>query len=261
MRYQMLSYYPMRSNTLTVPTARRRTVRGIVHRRLLVNAVVDPDEAAARLPKGLRPHVTELGTVVGCCLLEIGQLRPAQLPARAGISLRAAAHRISVEWDDGTSEPVVGVYVPMRHTDSRVAVALGGRVFPGVHSRAHVHIIGTSDRLTWLVDDAHRAGGFEIRVGVSQAEDTTPTTACGRVAETCLGASLGCSPDHRGVLEVARMEPDHGLAQRVDIEDLDSQFLSGFSSARPAPAFLMQNVGVTWTPGPAPASAQAGKSA
>ena len=58
-------------------------IRGTIHRRLLVNAVVDPDEAARRLPVGLRPHVTALGTVVGCCLLEIDRIRPAFLPAPA----------------------------------------------------------------------------------------------------------------------------------------------------------------------------------
>lgn len=50
-----------------------RWVRGVLRRRLLVNAVVDPDEAAARLPICLRPHETPLGTVVGCCLLDIAE--------------------------------------------------------------------------------------------------------------------------------------------------------------------------------------------
>src|SRR5262245_36571416 len=93
----------------------RRTVRGTLRRRLLVNAVVDPDEAAGRLPAGLRPHVTAGGaTVVGCCLLEIDDLRPDPVPARAGVALRAAAHRISAEWDAGDDDggaPVVGVFV------------------------------------------------------------------------------------------------------------------------------------------------------
>ena len=77
-----------------------RQVEGTLRRRLLINAVVDPDEAAARLPVGLRPHVTDVGTVVGCCLLDVVRLRPAGLPAVAGIGMRAAAHRISAEWDD-----------------------------------------------------------------------------------------------------------------------------------------------------------------
>jgi hypothetical protein len=43
-------------------------MRGTIRSRLLVNALVDPDEAAQRLPDGLRPHVTSHGKVVGGCL-------------------------------------------------------------------------------------------------------------------------------------------------------------------------------------------------
>src|SRR5918994_217777 len=111
-----------------------RTIRS----RLLVNALVDPDEAAQRLPNGLRPHVTGEGTVVGCCLLDIVAIRPARLPAMVGTSLRAAAHRISVEWDDDSGATTVGVYVPLRLTHSWAAIAFGGRVLPGVHRRAPV---------------------------------------------------------------------------------------------------------------------------
>src|SRR5262245_12159607 len=105
-------------------------IAATIRRRLLLNAVVDPDEAAARLPTGVRPHVTPLGTIVGCCLLEIDHARPAGLPAAAGMSVLAAAHRISVEWDepdDPGGPPTVGVYVPVRHTGSRLGAALGGR--------------------------------------------------------------------------------------------------------------------------------------
>jgi hypothetical protein len=68
---------------------------GSIRRRLLVNALVDPDEAARRLPAGLRPHVVDGGTVVGCCLLQLDDVRPSPLPGRLGRSMRAAAHRIS----------------------------------------------------------------------------------------------------------------------------------------------------------------------
>src|SRR3954452_11966124 len=93
-----------------------RRTRGVIRSRLLVNAVVDPAEAARRLPAGLRPHVVGGGTVVGCCLLDIAAIRPAPLPAVVGMSLRAAAHRISVEWDDSVGGTSVGVYVPLRLT-------------------------------------------------------------------------------------------------------------------------------------------------
>lgn len=221
-------------------------VRGTIRRRLLINAVVDPDEAARRLPTGLRPHVTPLGTVVGCCLLEIDDVRPAALPAVAGITLRAAAHRISVEWDDGPGEPVVGVYVPMRQTDSRLAVALGGRRFPGVHARATAEVEARDGRVCWATDPCGPEG-YRVRVDASVPMETAPAIVCEPVAGACVRADVGISPDHRGVLETARMEPDHRRVREIAIEDLDSAFLSSFTSGHAAPSYLLADVGVTWT--------------
>jgi hypothetical protein len=228
-----------------------RAVRGTIRRRLLVNAVVDPDEAAARLPAELRPHVTELGTVVGCCLLEIEHIRPDRVPAAAGRRLRAAAHRISVEWDDRAGTTTVGVYVPVRDSDSRLAVALGGRWFPGTHRRASIDIAAPSGKLRWLVGDARGGSRYDIRVTASIPPGAPGSTTCEPIGGTCLGATIGLSPDRRGVLEGARMDTDHRLAREVTIEDLDSGFLAGFATAHPAPSYLMRDVDVTWTPAPA----------
>jgi hypothetical protein len=232
--------------------SRRGDVRGIIRRRLLVNAVVDPDEAARRLPPGLRPHVTGTGgTIVGCCLVEFDHIRPAGLPATAGIRLRAAASRISVEWDDASGERVAGVYVPVRHTDSRLAVALGGRRFPGVHRPARITVAGGPDAasgLTWRVDGA---GSLGIRLTVTASADR-PSEATEPIGRTCLAADLGRSPDHRGVLEAARMAPTHRRARLIAVDDLHSGFLAGFSTAAPAPCYLVEDVGVRWSSVPTP---------
>lgn len=237
----------------TPPPARRiaaRRVDGTLRRRLLVNASVDPDEAAARLPAPLRPHVTAGGTVVGCCLLDIVQLRPAGLPAVAGISMRAAAHRISAEWEDGAGQTVVGVYVPGRMTDARLAVLAGGRVFPGVHQAAHVRMHEERGRLRWSV--AARAAGdpSSVRVAVRLRPHLVEDEGCEPIGGTCLAAVVGVSPRRNGRLEAARMAPDRRTARQVDVDDLDSTFLSGFATAVPGPAYLMEDVAVRWSPDP-----------
>jgi hypothetical protein len=228
-----------------------RAIRGTIRRRLLVNAVVDPDEAATRLPEGMRPHVTALGTVVGCCLLEIEGIRPARLPAVVGTTLRAAAHRISAEWEDGSDEAVVGVYVPVRHTDSRLAIVAGGRWFPGVHQRAQIDIAENAGTLRWETSPGD-ARGFGIRVTATIPSAHEASLACEPVGGTCLGANVGLSPDHHGVLEGARMEPDHRVARQVMIDEIDSAFLSSFSTTQAAPSYLLTDVGVTWTPAASP---------
>ena len=230
---------------------RRKQIRGTIRSRLLLNALVDPDEAAARLPEGLRPHETPDGTVVGCCLLEIEHIRPSLLPASMGRTMRAAAHRISAEWEDESGETTVGVHVSMRHTDSRLGVALGGRWFPGVHERARIDVSLSHDRLLWTVLPVDDFSGFPINASVTvpSGRDSEPSDAVG---VACLDASVGLSPNHHGVLEGARMEPDHHNACEVIVEQLDSTYLSGFVTARPSRSYLMRDIGVTWTPTAAP---------
>jgi hypothetical protein len=227
-----------------------RVVRGTIQRRLLVNALVDPDEAAARLPVGLRPHVTGAGTVVGCCLLSIDGMRPAGVPASLGVRLRAAAHRISVEWE-GASGTVVGVYVPVRLTGSLPARVLGGRWFPGVHRPADIELAEDDQRIRWRVEPRSSDSGFDVRVAAS-IPATPPASPCEPIGGACLAADIGLSPGHAGALEAARMEPDHRVAQLVEIDHLDSQFLASFVSVRPAPSYLMRDVAVTWSPAPSP---------
>lgn len=237
-----------------------RPIRGTVRRRLLVNAVVDPDEAAHRLPHGLRPHVTELGTVVGCCLLEIDGLRPTHVPAFAGITLRAAAHRISVEWGDDAGQVTVGVYVPMRQTDSRLAVALGGRWFPGVHEQARLEVSSSGSNVRWAVDP-RGPDGYRVSVDAAPLIDTDPSAPAEPVAGACVRADIGLSPDRHGRLEGARTEPGHRMVREVTIVDLDSAFLSSFATAQVAPSYLMADVEVTWTRAAIPALTTTGSPA
>ena len=233
-------------------------MRGTIRRRLLVNALVDPDEAARHLPVGLRPHVIDGGTVVGCCLLHIDSIRAASLPAGVGTRLRAAAHRVSVEWEDEAGATTVGVYVPVRHTDSRAAIVLGGRWFPGVHRRASIELTDDGRCLRWSVEPGDRATEYGVSVSAS-ITSTSSSALCEPIGGTCLSATVGLSPDHHGTLEAARMEPDHRRALQVEIGYLDSAFLAGFTTAHPAPSYLMRDVDDTWTamrpPGSVPSMA------
>jgi hypothetical protein len=73
-----------------------------------------------------------------------------------------------------------------------------------------------------------------------------------------LAASVDLSPDRHGTLEAARMEPEHRVAQRVEITELDARFLAGFTIIRPTSSYLMRDVQVRWTRGSAPSTAAAG---
>lgn len=234
----------MSTFTAEMPDPRSSAVVGRIRRRLLVNAVVDPAEAATRLPAGVRPHITDRGTVIGCCLLELDDVRPAPLPRQLGVTLRAAAHRISVDWTDDDGGTVTGVYVPLRLTDSQVAAALGGRIFPGVHRRVPLMIEAMADGLRWRVQDPTHE--FDLDVTISDRATTLP--APGDVAATCLAADFGISPRHRHGHDVVRMHPESRAAHPVHVDSLHSTFLAGFQTLQPATSFQMTDIAVTWTP-------------
>jgi hypothetical protein len=188
--------------------------------------------------------------VIGCCLLDVIDLRPPPLPSEVGTRLRAAAHRISVEWTDEFGQANVGVFVPARHTDSRVARVIGGRLFPGVHQAAIVEIADDGHLLEWAVCPRDRGSPYAVRVRASLPASAA-SAPCEPIGGTCLAATIGISPAHRDGLETAYMEPEHRCAVPAVIEELDSAFIASFASAIAAPSYLMRDVPVTWRRAPA----------
>lgn len=184
-------------------------VVGRIRRRLLVNEWVDPDEVLPHLPNGIRPHVgSNGGVIVGCCMIEIDSARPWPMPSPVGVGIRAAAHRISVEFGP-EDQPTLAVWVPVRHTDSSAAVLAGGRLFPGVHARADVTIDADADHLTWSVTGgSHASGTFDIE---ACARLDCAHDASSEVADIVIRTALGLSPRRRpGRIEAVEMNPgDH----------------------------------------------------
>lgn len=231
-----------------------RAIRATIRYRLLVNALADPEEVAPRLPDGLRPHATSEGCVIGHCLVDLDHVRAAPVPRRAGIKLRAVAHRMSVEWDTPHGDVAVGVYVPTRHTDSLPGCALGGRWFPGVHRRAATSVEQIRDRVVWTVDPAANA---EFRLHVSADLSGDPADpASDSVAAVCLLPTQGMSPGHDGAPEAVQMLAKLQCGQVVQVRDLQSAFIDGFETARPATSFVARDVEVAWSRLPLPASVQ-----
>lgn len=224
---------------------------GHIERRLLVNALVDPDEAGARLPALLRPHIVAGGTVVGCCLLDLRRLRPAGVPERLGVSMRAAAHRISVEWDTpGGVE--VGVFVPLRLTDSRLAAAVGGRLAPGVHRRAAFETTDSEFQMSIRVGE--KGSPFFVDVEVSRGGCAAHGPVSGITADTCVAARIGLSPDRAGDLEGTVMDIDGVEAVAAPVSRCESSFLGSFSTVGETTALVMDDIDVGWERTHAPGS-------
>jgi hypothetical protein len=138
---------------------------GDVERRLLVNYRVDSDVITRLLPAPFRPHLVNGHAVAGICLIRLGSMRPAGLPAIFGSTSENAAHRVAVEWDtpDG---PQTGVYIPRRDSDSLINAVVGGRLYPGVLHRARFDVAESADRIrvAFAARDASVAVDVDVRL-------------------------------------------------------------------------------------------------
>jgi hypothetical protein len=142
----------------------------VMERRILVNYRVDPDLLGSYLPAPFRPALVGGHGVAGICLIRLGRVRPAGLPA-AGLRSENAAHRVAVSWD-GPDGPVTGVYIPRRDTSSRLAALAGGRVFPG-----HLHLArfrAREDDEGFRIQVASRDGTVHIEVEAHRAGELSP---------------------------------------------------------------------------------------
>jgi hypothetical protein len=242
-------------------------LEAVVDRRLLVNYRVDPDVIARILPDPLRPHLVDGAAVAGICLLRLTRVRPRGLPAAVGLRSENAAHRIAVVWDtpDG---PRHGVFIPRRDTASVLNVAVGGRLFPGVHHRARFRVSETPRTLSvayrsidGLVDVAVRAHltdeltGSTLFAGTAQASEFF---RCGSA-----GYSVTTDPHLLDGLELRtdgwRIDPCHIESAESSYYDDRARFPAG--SIELDCALVMRRIPAHWLPlpsmpiGPAPVGA------
>lgn len=140
---------------------------GVIERRVLVNFRVDPALLARLLPAPFQPLTVEGFGMAGICLIRLRQVRPSGLRF-PGLASENGAHRIAVCWREGLAERT-GVFITRRDTNSWVALAAGGRLFPGAHHRADfsVHETPTTVELSVHSDDG--ATDIELRAEVAPA--------------------------------------------------------------------------------------------
>jgi hypothetical protein len=217
-----------------------------IERRLLVNYRVDPGVARALLPEGLRPQLVDGSAVAGICLLRLGDLRPAWFAPRIGWGAENAAHRVAVEWDDADGVRT-GVYIPERHTASRLAVVAGGRVFPGRHRHARFDSVETPDRIRVSLESPATRVHADVRTTDDWSSSLFPTLA--DASAFFRNGSVGWSPalDGRG-LEGIRLATDSWAVRAAEPTSVESSFFDSLpaGSAVLDDVLLMRDVPVTW---------------
>lgn len=227
-------------------------ISSIIERRLLINYRVEPAVVADLLPAPLRPHLANDWAVAGICLVRLGQVRPVGLPSAVGVRSENAAHRIAVEWDgpDGVEN---GVYIPRRDSGSSLNVALGGRLFPGVHSFARFDVVESERDLH--VTYATRDNSTRVSVDVRTVDEfggsmlfPDLTAASDFFREGRIGYSASRDGSRLDGLELStdawQVHPAHTHAVRSTFFDDPTRFPSG--SATLDCTLLMREVPANW---------------
>jgi Uncharacterized conserved protein (COG2071) len=230
------------------------TMAATVERRLLINYRVAPDVAASMLPAPFRPRLAAGAAVAGICLIRLGDLRPAGLPAAAGLRTENSAYRIAVEWDTptgGTSH--TAVYIPARHTASRLTAALGGRLFPGVHQSARFLVEETEHdmHLAFAADNTHDTLDVTARL-TDHWPGSALFTDLNHASQFLRDGATGYSTTrHPQRLDGVELRSATWHVRPAELTDITSSYFDNPrtfppGTAQPDIALVMRTIPVTW---------------
>jgi len=235
---------------------RAPTITATMQRRILVNYRIEASALDSVVPPPFRPALLDGYGVAGICLIRLGGIRPAGLPAALGVTSENAAHRFAVEWDtpDG---PVTGVFIPRRDTSSRLTVVLGGRAFPGWHRRARFDVAEGDGR--YRVAITSRDGQVEVVVAARRADRVMPGSVFGTVDEAstffrCAPIGYAATP-RPGVFDGVGLTAEDWAIEPLHLDEARSSFFDDPArfprgTAVVDSAFLMTDLDNTWEPQP-----------
>lgn len=218
-----------------------------IERRLLVNYRVTPSVAQSLLPPGLRPQLVDGEAVAGVCLLRLGALRPAWFAPAVGWGAENAAHRIAVEWDDHNGTHT-GVYIPERHSASWLPVAVGGRLFPGVHHHARFAGEETVDRIR--VEMTATSTRVRADVAVTDRFDSGLFETLAEASAFFQKGSTGWSPGHDGTtLQGLTLATTRWSVEPGEAITIESSFFDALppGAAQLDSVLVMRDVPITWS--------------
>lgn len=224
-----------------------------LERRILVNYRVDPAVLATVVPAPFRPQVVSGYGVAGICLIRLGGIRPAGVPRPLGVTSESAAHRVAVEWDTPEG-PVAGVYISRRDTSSRLSVLVGGRLFPGWHRPARFRVDERAG--AYRVEMRSRDGQVEVAVAARRADEVMAGSVFATLEEASAffrGAPVGyAATPAAGVFDGVTLATDGWAIAPLRLDEVRSSFFDALpeGSAVPDSAFLMADLGTTWTAQP-----------
>ncbi|MGU3294690.1 DUF2071 domain-containing protein [Williamsia sp. M5A3_1d] len=226
-----------------------------IERRLLIYYRVDPSVAAQWLPDGFRLQLVDGVAIAGICMIRLARMAPPGVPAVLGWRGENAAQRIAVEWDDN-GHTARGVFITRRFSASSLAVAAGGRLFPGAHTKAAITSDETHDRIAISLRTATTPAitvDADVAVATSLTGSVFPTVS--DASEFFRAGSTGYSPAHRANrLDGLRLDTDDWRVEPTTPIQVRSTLFDDLpaGAAELDSVLLMRDVRAAWNPVAAP---------
>ena len=233
---------------------RAPAIRATIERRILVNYRLDPKALAAVLPPPFRPQVVGGYGIGGICLIRLGDVRPAGVPAALGVRSENAAHRCAVQWDTADG-PVTGVYILRRDTSSRMAAVVGGRAFPGWQHRSR--FVVEEDEGAFRVEVRSPDGDVRVIAAAHRDDEVMAGSVFRSVEEAsaffrCAPVGYAATPTD-GAFDGVALSTDEWAIAPLHLDEVRSSYFEDPGrfppgAAVPDSAFLMAGLHTTWRP-------------
>ena len=245
-----------------VVEVRTPVLQGTIEWRVLVVYRLDPAAVLDLIPSPFEAQVVNGFAVGAIALSKLTDVRPQGLPALLGVSGEHAAHLFAVKWLD-QRRPAVGVFIPKRHTSSRMTALIGDRLFPGAYERADFALEEQPSKLR--VAFASRHGACVVDAAVHSRSGTGDEVNGSELFAFTVEASLlfrraavGYSLRRKGgVLDGVEMRTRTWNMEHAAIDHARSSYFDDLTvfpagSATVDSAFVMRNLPADWRAAPPP---------
>ncbi len=227
-------------------------VSAVMDRRILLNFRVDPVVLERLVPAPFRVKRIHCWGLAGICLIRLRDTRPRGLPRQVGFVSENAAFRIAVEWDEGGGVRN-GVYIPIRHTNSRLNSLAGGRLFPGRHELSTFEVHETRSLFKIELRARNRDENLKLicrRTKAWPADSifADESHASAFIREGCAGYSPGLVD---GRFEGVELRATKWRTSPLAVEHLDAPFFTNqerfhAGAIRFDSALLMEDIAPEW---------------
>jgi len=241
-----------------VVEVRTPVLQGTIQLRILIVYRLDPSAVLDLIPAPFEAQLVNDFAVGAISLSRLSDVRPQGLPSWLGVSGEHATHSFAVKWAD-QRRPAVGVFIPRRHTSSRLTAAFGDRLFPGAYGRGDfaveqrgpdVHFAFAARESSCAVDAAVTAVGEPAASRLFASTD--------EASQLFRRGAVGYSLRRKGgLLDGIEMRTRAWRIDSARIVDVRSSYFDDVTvfpagTAVVDSAFVMRDIGADWRAAPPP---------